>query len=466
MMIYLESLGCCRNQVDSEVMLGRLQQRGHGITPDPSRAEVIIVNTCGFIASASAQAIDAILEMAGHKKTGACRRLIVTGCLPERFKSDDIAAELPEVDAFLGIGACDDIVRAVEDTSGPVMTLLPDPALRSFQGHPHPRILTTGHLAYVKVSEGCDRHCTYCIIPQLRGVQRSRPVKDILTEVNALLAAGVKEIVLVAESTTDYGTDLCPPVSLSVLLESVSRSVKSAGYSPDTAWIRLLYTHPSSMNQQIIHSISSLDMICSYFDVPIQHASTKVLKRMGRHYSTQDLYTLFEAIRSSAPDAALRTTIITGFPGETPKDFKELLAFVEAVRFNHLGVFPYSDSEDLKSHPLSGHVSEKTAKKRHDILMETQAGISAEINRTHLGRTLRVLVEEKPDDGLYLGRTRFQAPEVDGMTFIYGSGLEIGSFVDVKITETFEYDLAGDVVNEAGPEKPDSLSGKPGPSCH
>jgi ribosomal protein S12 methylthiotransferase len=466
MKIFLESLGCCRNQVDSEIMLGRLRDRGHTLVQDPSLAEVIVVNTCGFIASAASQAIETILEMARYKKAGSCGRLVVTGCLPERYRREEIAAELPEVDAFIGIGACDEIVAAVEDRSGSVLTLLPDPAARCFQGHPLPRVLTAPHLAYVKISEGCDRRCSYCVIPRLRGPQRSRPPEEILAEVLSLLSSGVREIVLVAECTTDYGRDLTPRVPLEELLTTLSRKLLQAGYTPENAWIRILYTHPASLTDAVIASIAGLDMILPYFDVPIQHASTRVLKRMGRNYTAEDLALLFERIRAAAPDATLRTTLITGFPGETPKDFKELVAFIEAVRFDHLGVFPYSDSEDLASHSLARPVTERTARKRRDILMETQAGISAAINRPYLGRTVRVLLEENPDDGLFLGRTRFQAPEVDGMTFIYGSGLAIGSFVDVKINETFDYDLAGDRVHEAGPEKPDSFPGKPGPPVH
>ncbi len=443
MIIYLETLGCCRNQVDSEVMLGRLASRGHDITSDPSGAEVIIVNTCGFIAAASAEAIDTILELAQYKQEGSCRRLVVTGCLPERFRDDTLTDALPEVDAFLGTGACDGIVEAVESEDQAVITLLPDPCTREFQGLPLPRKLTLAHTAYVKVSEGCNRKCTYCIIPRLRGIQRSRPMDHVVNETTTLISKGVNEIVLVGENTTDYGLDLTLPAHLSHLLEAVSKGA-TALQRPHPTWIRLLYTHPSSMDKKIIETIAGSDNICSYYDIPIQHADSRTLKRMGRNYTMEDLYTLFKTIRTMDPHAVLRTTLITGFPGETDDEFQTLLDFIEEIRFDHLGVFPYSDSEDLASHRLKNHVPEILGEERHDLIMNRQSKISESINRKYLDRTVQVLVEENPDEGIYLGRTRFQAPEVDGITFIYGSGLEIGTFTDVKITETHEYDLAGE----------------------
>ena len=445
MILFLETLGCCRNQVDSEVMLGRLASQGHVITSDPSGAEVIIVNTCGFIAAASAEAIDTILDLAQYKKEGSCRRLVVTGCLPERFREDTLVDALPEVDAFLGTGACDRIIEAVEDTSGTIMTLLPDPCARELQGLPLPRKITQDYMAYVKVSEGCNRKCTYCIIPTLRGIQRSRSVDSVVEESAILVSQGVNEIILVGENTTDYGLDLTPPVPLSHLLGAVSKKVGGIE-KPHPTWIRLLYTHPSSIDKNVIKAIAKNENICSYYDIPIQHADSRTLKRMGRNYTMEDLYTLFETIRTIDPQAVLRTTLITGFPGETESEFQTLVKFVEDIRFDHLGVFSYSDSEDLSSHHLKNHVPEILSEERHDTIMARQAEISDAINQKYLGQTLPVLVEENPDEGIYLGRTSFQAPEVDGITFIYGSGLEIGTFTDVKITETHEYDLSGETV--------------------
>ncbi|MCP4116228.1 MAG: 30S ribosomal protein S12 methylthiotransferase RimO [Desulfobacteraceae bacterium] len=442
MMIYLESLGCCRNQVDSEVMLGRLVAAGHGIVHDPSLAEVIIVNTCGFISAASSEAVDIILAMAEYKKEGKCRRLVVTGCMTERFKEDDLVAELPEVDAFLGTGACDRIVEVVEDGSGKPLTLFPDTLARQMQGLPLPRITTLDHLAHVKISEGCDRHCTYCIIPQLRGIQRSRSVTEVAAEAEALVKKGVREIVLVGENTSDYGVDLDSEDDLTILLETLSKRI--AAVAPD-AWIRLLYTHPSSLSREMIEAVVTLPNVCTYFDVPIQHANTRMLRRMGRNYTREDLHDLFAFIRKLDPHAALRTTLITGFPGETEAEFQEMLDFVKEIRFDQLGVFAYSDADDLKSHGLKDHVDEETAEIRRDAIMAAQAPISEEINEKYLDRTVTVLIEENPDEGIYLGRTGFQAPEVDGLTFIYGSGLEVGAFVNVKISDTHEYDLSGEI---------------------
>ena len=448
MMIYLESLGCCRNQVDSEVMLGRLAAAGHAIVEDPSRAEVIIVNTCGFISAASAEAVDTILAMAEYKKEGSCNRLVVTGCLPERFKHDELLLELPEVDAFLGTGACDCIVEAVETGPGERMARFPDPCARQMQGHPLPRRLTLEYLAHVKISEGCDRLCTYCIIPKLRGIQRSRSIESIVEESETMVKKGVQEIILVGENTSDYGIDLNSAagldsaVDLALLLSTLSERIVSLA---PQVWIRLLYTHPSSLSRDMVTTVAGLENVCTYFDVPIQHASTRILRRMGRNYNQEDLYDLFAFIRKTAPEAALRTTLITGFPGETDGDFETLLSFVKEIRFDQLGVFAYSDSDDLKSHNLKDHVDEEKAELRRDTIMAAQAEISRQINGKYLGKILTVLVEENPGDGIYLGRTSFQAPEVDGITFVYGSGIEIGTFVKVKITEAHEYDLAGEV---------------------
>ena len=441
MIIFLETLGCSRNQVDSEIMLGKLVAKGHSLTHDPAAAEVIIVNTCGFISTASDEAVDVILEMAEYKKTGTCKRLIATGCLAERYKDDpDLTATLPEVDAFLGTAACEHIVDVVENREVKSLTLFPDPNQRAFQDISEERELLSDHFAYVKVSEGCNRNCTYCIIPKLRGLQRSRPVEDIVKESERLVARGIKEIILTAENTTDYGRDLRDKTGFEQVLSSLSRTLDDKN-----AWIRFLYTHPETLTESVIQAVKSHRNLASYYDVPIQHASSRILKKMGRPYTTEDLYTLFETIRRIDPDAALRTTLIVGFPGETEKDFKILMKFIQDIRFDHLGVFTYSDSEDLKSHLLKDHIPPDIAEIRHDRIMEAQAKISEAINERHVGKIFEVLVEENPESGVYIGRTLFQAPEVDGVTFIYADGLETGTFVKVRITDAFEYDIAGEL---------------------
>lgn len=440
MIVFLETLGCSRNQVDSEIMLGKLVAKGHSITDDPEQARVIIVNTCTFISTASDEAVDVLLQMAQFKQTGQCKRLIATGCLSERYKADKgLVSSLPEVDVFLGTAACEQIVDAVENKEIKPLTLFPDPNERPFQDLSEERKLTNDHFAFIKVSEGCNRKCTYCIIPTLRGLQRSRPIEDICTEAMQLVSLGVKEIILTAENTTDYGQDLEGNIGFDKVLDVLSHTLKQTD-----AWIRFLYTHPKTLTGSVVRAVKKAVNICSYYDVPIQHAASGVLKRMGRPYTTEDLVTLFETIRAIDPDAALRTTLIVGFPGETQEDFDLMMDFIKKIKFEHLGVFTYSDSDDLKSHQLKDHVPSDIAEQRQDMLMAAQAKISESINERHVDKVYSVLVEENPEAGVYIGRTRFQAPEVDGVTFIYSDGLEIGTLVEVRITDAFEYDLAGE----------------------
>jgi ribosomal protein S12 methylthiotransferase len=435
MNIHLVSLGCARNLVDSEVMTGKLREAGCVPVSDPEDADVIIVNTCSFIEAAADESIDTILALAALKKNGSCSRLIVTGCLPERYR-EDIVAALPEVDVFLGTGAYDRIIEAVQGSPKLSACVLPDPDGISVENADVARELSTGPAAYLKIAEGCDRHCTYCIIPRLRGRQKSRSMADIVAEAQKLAASGVKELTLVSQDTTAYGQDLEGSADLSQLLERLSRI-------PCDIWVRFLYGHPESITDAVIRSVADHPRICPYFDIPIQHASDSVLKRMGRHYGGKDLLRLFERIRATVPEASLRTTVIVGFPGETDADFDRLLSFVKEIRFDHLGVFIYSDADDLPSHHLPDPVPAAVARRRHNRLMAAQKKISAENNRRHLDKIIPVLVESAPEKGVYMGRTRFQAPEVDGVTIIHADGLEIGDVIRVRITDTLEYDLIG-----------------------
>ncbi len=435
MNIHLVSLGCARNLVDSEVMTGKLREAGCVPVPDPEDADVIIVNTCSFIEAAANESIDTILALAAHKKDGACKKLIVTGCLPERYRQDIVSA-LPEVDVFLGTGAYDRIIEAVQDDSSLSACILPDPDGISVEAAGAARELSTGPAAYLKIAEGCDRHCTYCIIPRLRGRQKSRSMLDIVAEAEKLAASGVRELTLVSQDTTAYGQDLDGPADLSLLLERLSRM-------PFDVWIRFLYGHPESITEAMIRTVADHPVICPYFDIPIQHASDGVLKRMGRHYGGKELILLFENIRAVVPEVCLRTTVIVGFPGETDADFDFLLSFVKKIRFDHLGVFIYSDADDLPSHRLPDPVPAAVARRRHNRLMTVQKKISAENNRKYLEKIIPVLVESAPEKGVYMGRTRFQAPEVDGVTIIYADQLEIGDVIGVRIIDTLEYDLIG-----------------------
>lgn len=449
MKLYLESLGCARNQVDSEIMIGRLKKAGWTITPDPEEAETIVVNTCSFIEEAAQESIDVILELAEYKKEGSCKRLVVTGCLPERYR-EDILKSLPEVDVLLGTGAFEQIIRAVREPQYTRMCVLPDPDLTELQPRDAPRDLTVPHLAYLKIAEGCSKACTYCIIPKLRGKQKSRPPEEIVAEATRLIADGVNELVLVAQDTTAYGKDLPTRSNLSRLVEKLTR-IPVDGLSRETKpWLRVLYGHPESIEDSFIEALATHSQLCSYFDIPIQHVSSGILKSMGRHYTKDALYRLFDRIRDRVPDAVLRTTIIVGFPGESDKDFDALLKFVEDVRFDNLGVFIYSDSDDLASHLLPRHVPPDVANDRYHQLMSTQSGISSENNSKYIGRSVKVLVEESVDNHLYAGRTNFQAPEVDGLTYIktakFPFGLKIGSFADMRVTDAMEYDLMGEVI--------------------
>lgn len=438
MKLYFESLGCARNQVDSELMMGRFSASGFEIIDRPEAAEIVVVNTCSFIESAVNESIDTILELAKFKKVGKCRALIVVGCLPERFR-EDIADALPEVDLFLGTGAFDEIethVKSLSEKHYPKCRF-PAPEAVSLIQAAAPRRITSPHMAYIKVAEGCSKKCTYCIIPKLRGKKRSRPPEDIIEEAQRLIASGVRELVLIAQDTTDYGSDISPKAGLEDLLGQLAAIDKRV-------WIRFLYGHPESIHERILETVALHSNLCPYFDIPIQHASSPVLRRMGRNYSDEDLYRLFETIRKTVPGASLRTTVIVGFPGETRKDFDHLLSFVESVRFDHLGVFTYSDFDDLPSKQLSDHVPKKTVRHRHDLLMQRQREISTEINEARIGKTYTVLTEETPEENLYIGRTNFQAPEVDGLTYIRAEKLDIGEFIPVRITESFEYDLLGE----------------------
>lgn len=458
MKLYLLSLGCARNLVDSEIMLGRIKRAGWTIVEEPEEADAIVVNTCSFIEDAADESIDIILELARYKQTGSCKRLVVAGCLPQRYRQE-ISAQMPEVDVFIGTGAFDQIVAAVEASNDSRGCLLPDPDIKPAQDKDAARVLSTSHMAYLKVAEGCSRHCTYCIIPKLRGKKRSRPLAEVISEARGLLEAGVKELVLVAQDTTSYGRDLRPAVNLSQLVERLANlpadpPMNPASVGADTdianAWIRVLYGHPESIEDSFIKTVATHSNVCSYFDIPIQHVSSPILKKMGRRYTQDDLWRLFDKIRSQVPDAVLRTTLILGFPGETEKDFETLLRFIEDVRFEHLGVFLYSDADDLPSHRLPEQVPAGVAQERYDELMSCQLDISARNYQKYIGQTLEVLVEEAIEERLYAGRATFQAPEVDGMTYIKlgpgQSGSKIGSFARIRVTDAMEYDLIGDSI--------------------
>ena len=446
MKLYLESLGCARNQVDSEIMLGRIKQAGWELVSEPEAADTIVVNTCSFIEDAADESIEVILELAEFKKAGSCQRLVVTGCLPERYR-EEILEALPEVDVFLGTGAFDHIVDAVGQVQYAHQCLLPDPDLAPMQHKDSARVRQSEHMAYLKIAEGCSKSCTYCIIPKLRGSQKSRAAEDIVAEADNLIAGGTRELVLVAQDTTSYGKELHPRTSLGRLVNQLVDSGSKAGNT--LPWYRVLYGHPESIESDFIRAVAAHPAVCSYFDIPVQHASSRILKRMGRGYKKDALYRLFDRIRTQVSDAVLRTTLIVGFPGETDADFRQLLDFIEKIQFDHLGVFIYSNAEDLPSHGLSDHVAPELAQERYDQLMSAQMDISTQNSRKYVGRSLAVLVEEDLGNHMYAGRSNFQAPEVDGVTYINACQSRVklgpGDFVTVRITDSMEYDLMGEI---------------------
>ena len=435
----LVSLGCPKNLVDGEVMLGQLRERGYDLVSDAREAEVIVVNTCAFIDKAKQESVDAILEMAALKGQGKARRLVVTGCLAQRYDAE-LRREIPEIDASLGTGQVADIVRAVE---GEATSLRDAPAPPTWvYDHTRPRILATpSYMAYVKISEGCDYTCAFCIIPTLRGKHRSRTVEDIVAEVRGLAERGVKEIVLVAQDSTRYGLDLGVRDGLAYLLRRLSRV-------DGIRWIRVMYAYPATLSDPILEAMAAEEKVVKYVDIPLQHASERVLKRMKRPTGRGNLLGMVERIRDRVPGVAVRTSFIVGFPGETEADFEELLGFVRAGRFDNVGVFTFSDEEGTVSFDLDGRVAPEVKAERKDRLMALQKKLVAKRNRGRVGARVEVLVEGAHEDTdlLLVGRTAAQAPEIDGRVILNDGSAEVGTFVTAEITESHDYDFVARIV--------------------
>ena len=447
MKILFISLGCDKNLVDTEMMLGTLVQRGFSITDDETEAEAVVVNTCCFINDAKQESINTLLEMAELRKDGDIKALIAAGCLAQRYQ-DEIQREIPEVNAIVGTTAIDAIADALEEVlSGQERNHLEDisgmPSLydRSAQ---HKRIVTTGgHYAYLKIAEGCDKHCSYCIIPKVRGRYRSIPLEELVEEAERLAAFGAKEIILVAQETTVYGMDLYGEKRLPELLRRLCAI--SGVY-----WIRILYCYPEEITNELIETIRTEEKVCNYLDIPIQHASDHVLKRMGRRTDRREIMDMIARLRERIPDICLRTTIITGFPGETQKDHESLLEFVDEMAFDRLGVFTYSPEEDTPAALFEGQIDEAVKVERQADIMELQQEIAFEKAQDAVGSTLLVMVEGKvPDEHAYVARSYKDAPNVDGFVFIQTAReLMTGDFVRVKITGAYDYDLIGEIEDE------------------
>jgi ribosomal protein S12 methylthiotransferase len=426
--------------VDGEVMLGRLQGAGYRLVADAKQADVIVVNTCAFIDRAKQESVDAILEMAREKETGRARRLVVTGCLAQRYDGE-LRREIPEIDATLGTGQVEEIVRAVRGEAMSLEQAEPGPPTWVYD-HASPRVLSTPRwLAYVKISEGCDYTCSFCIIPALRGRHRSRGVEDVVAEARGLAARGVREIVLVAQDSTRYGLDHGVRDGLAYLLRRLGRI-------DGLRWIRVMYAYPATLTDPILDAIASEEKVVKYVDIPLQHASEPVLKRMKRPTGRGNLLGMVERIRERVPGVAVRTSFIVGFPGETEEDFERLLEFVRAGRFDNVGVFTYSDEEGTASHVLPGRVPARVKAARRRRLMAEQKRIAARKNRARLGERAEVLVEgAHPESDLLLrGRLASQAPDIDGQVIINDGTAPAGAFVTCEITEAHPYDLVARVL--------------------
>ena len=442
MKILFISLGCDKNLADSEEMLGLLTAGGHEITDDETQADAIVINTCCFIKDAKEESVETILEMAEYKKTGSCHALVVTGCMAQRYQKE-IIEEVPEVDAVLGTTSYGDIVKALEEAVAGNhfeefrdIDYLPDTGSK--------RVLTTGgHFGYLKIAEGCDKHCTYCIIPKLRGRFRSVPMERLVAQAEDMAEQGVKELILVAQETTVYGKDLYGKKSLHILLKKLCeiRGIR---------WIRVLYCYPEEIYDELIETIRDEKKICHYLDIPIQHASDRILKRMGRRTSKQELIDIIGKLRKEIPDIVLRTTLITGFPGETEEDHEELKEFVDEMEFDRLGVFTYSPEENTPAAEMADQVPEEVKEERRDELMELQQEISYDRGQDRIGQELLVMIEGKvADESAYIGRTYGDAPKVDGYIFVQtGELLMTGDFAKVRVTGALEYDLIGVLSDE------------------
>ena len=439
--IALESLGCSKNLVDAEIMMGILNKKGYKLTGDFEEADVILVNTCGFIESAKQESIDTIIEFVNLKETGNLKLLIVTGCLAQRY-SDELKQEIPEIDAIVGTGSYQNIDEILEGLQKEKQIVsLKD--IEVVYNEDLPRYVSTPeYMAYLKISEGCDKHCTYCIIPKLRGKQKSRKIEDIVAEAKTLSENGVKELVVIAQDSTMYGSDIYGEAKLPQLLEELA---KIEGLK----WIRIMYSYPESITEELVDVIRRHDNICSYFDMPIQHASNKILKIFIRQKTIEYFLAKFIMFITDIRNASIITTLITGFPGEDEKDFEELVEFVKEVKFDKLGVFPYSREEGTAADKLPNHLEQEVKEQRRDTIMMVQQGISEEINQNKVGNVYEVLIEEQIENNVYVGRTIFDAEEIDSIVYVKShTQLEPGDFVNVKINTALEYDLMGDIQDE------------------
>lgn len=439
--VYVETLGCAKNQVDSEIMIGLLDQKRYLLTGNPANADVLVVNTCGFIESAKTESIEAILEMAQYKKTGNCKILVVTGCLAQRY-AEALRTDIPEIDALVGTGSFDTLIPVINRVLKDKGTVVEMGNIDKEFSETLPRkILSPSYQAYLKIAEGCDNLCTYCIIPQLRGRYRSRVFEDVVNEARALVQNGARELIVIAQDITRYGIDKYLRYRLADLLRALNDI-------DGLHWIRLQYCYPDIIDDTLIETIASCEKVAHYIDIPIQHSDDGILKKMNRRTTNAEIRTLIEKLRFKIPDIAIRTTLIVGFPGESETEFENLHDFVRWAKFDKLGVFPYSQEEDTPAARMDNQIDEALKLERRDLIMATQLDISTKLMNDKVGKALEVIIEEAVEgEAVYIGRTQYDAPEIDGVVYV-NSTIELipGSFVKVMVTDAMEYDLIGDLL--------------------
>lgn len=435
--VHIVTLGCSKNDVDSSMMYSLLDKNKYQMVNEPSQADILIVNTCGFIDAAKEESIDTILESVEYKNEGRCKKVLLSGCLAQRYP-EELIKEIPEIDGIIGTGNIDYINELLDRSLAGDLFIKTDNLNSAYiEGIRKEEVNRT---EYVKISEGCNNNCSYCIIPSLRGKNRSRKIEDIYSEVEYLVSKGAREIILIAQNTTDYGIDLYSKYSLANLIKEISK-IK------DLKWIRVLYLYPDHFTDDLIEEFKNNDKLVNYVDMPLQHISDDVLKKMNRKTSKEHIIKTLKNLRKSVPDIVIRTTFIVGFPGESDDDFNQLVDFIEDIKFDKLGVFEYSKEEGTKAASLDEQISDSIKEERKNEIMTIQSEISSEILSKNIGKRLEVLIEEEVDEENYVGRTYMDSPEIDGVTYVNSAkNLEIGSFVHVDVVDSLDYDLVGEII--------------------
>lgn len=435
--VHIVTLGCSKNDVDSSMMYSLLDKNKYQMVNEPSQADILIVNTCGFIDAAKEESIDTILESVEYKNEGRCKKVLLSGCLAQRYP-EELIKEIPEIDGIIGTGNIDYINELLDRSLAGDLFIKTDNLNSAYLEGIRKEIVNTTE--YVKISEGCNNNCSYCIIPSLRGKNRSRKIEDIYSEVEYLVSKGAREIILIAQNTTDYGIDLYSKYSLANLIKEISKI-------EDLKWIRVLYLYPDHFTEDLIEEFKNNEKLVNYVDMPLQHISDDVLKRMNRKTSKDHIIKTLKNLRQSVPDIVIRTTFIVGFPGENDDDFNQLVDFIEDIKFDKLGVFEYSKEEGTRAASLDEQIPNSIKEERKNEIMAIQSEISAEILSNNIGKRLEVLIEEQVDEENYVGRTYMDSPEIDGVTYVHSNkGLEIGSFVQVDIVDSLDYDLVGEII--------------------